>query len=337
MTSEYVTLGHPDKIADYISEYILDEYMKYDRNTRYAVEVQIKDNWVSLAGEITSKHHFTSMEHAQFVRAAIDDIGYTPKYAALWPNGATLDSSKVEVVEHISQQSNDIAQGVDNDGWGDQGIFWGMATNNKQYDYIPLDYWYARKIANHLYKYRFGGLDIKTQVTIDNGSAVKCIVAIPILPKYALSALGTIKSYVQSILGAKCDVIINGTGSYVVHSSMGDCGTTGRKLVVDFYGGNCRIGGGSPWTKDPSKADLTLNVYARHIAKDYVKHHNIDKCYVAINCCIGQKDIGIEVYDSHNVCIDKWVECKKPSDVIIETGLDKACFKDLCKNGLTYG
>ena len=162
MTSEYVTLGHPDRTADYISEYILDRYVEKDPDTRYAVEVQIKDNWVSLVGEVTSKAEFTDAERAEFVRRAIAEVGYTPEYAAKWPAGCALDSSKVEVAQHISRQSQDIAAGVDAGGWGDQGIFWGMAAPDKDHDYMPLDHWYAKKIGDFLYEKRFGGLDIKT-------------------------------------------------------------------------------------------------------------------------------------------------------------------------------
>lgn len=334
MTSEYVTLGHPDKIADYISEYMLDRYMERDRKTRYALEVQIKDSWVSLAGEITSRAGITPEERAQYVKEAVREIGYTREYAECWPEGATLNADKIEVAEHISQQSPDIAQGVDNDGWGDQGIFWGMAVNDAEHDYLPLDYWYARRIANHLYKYRFGGLDIKTQVTTNWDTPAECVVAIPVQPKYMQPALGAVEGYVKSVLGSGCRVIVNGTGNYVVHASMGDCGTTGRKLAVDFYGGNCRLGGGSPWTKDPTKADLTLNLYARKLAVDYVKAHGMPSCYVSISCCIGQRRINVTVYDGNNAPVERWTEDKKPDDIISMLGLRGISYAKLCREGI---
>lgn len=109
MTSEYVSIGHPDKIADYISEWVLDRYLEKDKDTRFALEVQIKDNWVSLAGEVTSRAKFTEEQIAQFARDAVADIGYTHDYAEKWPAGSALDASKLEVVQHISQQSPDIA------------------------------------------------------------------------------------------------------------------------------------------------------------------------------------------------------------------------------------
>lgn len=334
MTSEYVTLGHPDKTADYISEYILDEYMKRDPLTRYAVEVQIKDNWVSLAGEVTSKADITAGQRAEFVRDAIREIGYTAEYAGTWPEGAALNADEVEVAEHMSQQSPDISRGVDADGWGDQGIFWGMAVDDDAHDCLPLDYWTARRIGDHLYERRFGGLDVKTQVTTENGKPVDCVVAVPLRPENESVARKVIEHYARSVVGDKCRVTVNGTGRYVTHSSMGDCGTTGRKLAVDFYGGNCRIGGGSPWTKDPSKADLTLNVYARKLALDFVKAHKIPEARVQISCCIGQRRIAVDVYDARGNALDKYVEFRRPREIIAELGLDRACYKNLCKAGI---
>ena len=122
MTSEYVTLGHPDRTADYISEYILDRYLEQDPYTRYALEVQVKDNFVTLGGEITSKANFNYAEIIQFVQNALNEIGYTHEYAKKWGEGNTIDPERVFVVQNISQQSTDIGQGVDNSGWGDQGI-----------------------------------------------------------------------------------------------------------------------------------------------------------------------------------------------------------------------
>ena len=337
MTSEYVSLGHPDKTADYISEYILDKYLEADKGTRYAVEVQIKDNFVSLAGEVSSTASFTEDEIRKFVREAVEEVGYTHEYAEKWPEGTTLDASELEIYLHISQQSRDIAQGVDNDGWGDQGIFWGMAVNDPEHDYMPLDHWYAKKIGRYLYDKKFGGLDIKTQVAIKDGKPVECIVAIPTIPGTEESCIGSVESYVKSVLGTDCKVIVNGTGRYVVHSSVGDAGTTGRKLVVDFYGGNCRIGGGSPWTKDPTKADLTLNVYARKIAKEYVAKNGVAECQVAISCCIGRREITIDVYDGHGKLLETRTEDKTAKEVVSETGLDRAKFADLCRNGILSG
>ena len=115
---------------------------------------------------------------------------------------------------------------------------------------------------------------------------------------------------------------------------MGDCGTTGRKLAVDFYGGNCRIGGGNPWTKDPTKADLTLNLYARKMALEYLKSNNLDECHVQIECCIGRKDITIQYYDGHMNLLETSYENKPNNEIIDELGLRSNVYSKLARNGL---
>ena len=149
-TSEWVSLGHPDKMADFISCYILDRYLEQDPMTRYALEVMIKDNIVTLGGEITSKAQYSAEDIAAFVRVAVNQIGYTRAYQLFWGEENTISGNNVLVAEHISQQSPDIAQGVNKSGWGDQGIFWGMATNTPETDYMPKDHWLAKKIGKHL-------------------------------------------------------------------------------------------------------------------------------------------------------------------------------------------
>lgn len=209
-----------------------------------------------------------------------------------------------------------------------------MAVNDREHDCMPLDWWLAKKLGQHLHQSRFGGLDIKTQVTVEDGVPSDCIVAIPLHPDNEEAAKRIVECYVRSELGEKCRVTVNGTGRYVVHASVGDCGTTGRKLAVDFYGGNCRIGGGSPWTKDPTKADLSLNLYARKLAVDFVKKHGIDEAHVQIACCIGQKRISIDIYDRHGELLDKYTECKGPAEVIEELGLKDTSYARLCREGL---
>jgi S-adenosylmethionine synthetase len=258
-TSEWVSLGHPDKMADYISSFILDRYLERDPLTRYALEVQIKDNFVTLGGEITSQANFTEDELALFVKIAVAQIGYTKCYQNIWGAENTICDQDLVVTHHIGQQSPDIAQGVDNSGWGDQGIFWGMAVNDPATNFMPKDHYLARKIGQQLYDIKYAGLDIKTQVTLFDDEPEEIVVALPMLPKHSEQ---DVANAVQFCCNGKTNykLVVNGTGKFVKHGPIGDCGTTGRKLAVDFYGGNCRIGGGSPWTKDGSKADLTLNL-----------------------------------------------------------------------------
>lgn len=335
--SEYVSVGHPDKVADYISEYILDRLLEQDPNTRYALEVQIKDNHVTLGGEITTTAKEQYFDH--WAKQALAEIGYTQDYCDKWGSENTIDPSQLTVDAHISTQSPDIAQGVDNDGWGDQGIFWGMACNDNP-SLLPDDYKYARDLCWHLYiSARSGnapwGLDIKTQVVMDDGEIKKVIVAAPCKPEDKQYLGKAITDwFAQFAQKQPEEYIINGTGAYIKHASIGDCGTTGRKLAVDFYGGNCRIGGGSPWTKDPTKADLTLNLVARELAKIALTERKLDTAYVSIGCCIGRPEIDITIYDGHNNVVDSYTYSYPVSKAIELFGLNKPIYANLCMYGL---
>lgn len=334
-TSEYCAVGHPDRTCDYISSYILDRYMEQDPKTRYAVEVQMKDDFVTLGGEVTSKARFTKAERAEFVRQAVREVGYTAEYAKTWGEDNVPNADALKITEHLSEQSPDIAQGVDADGWGDQGIFWGMAVHSPKTGNMPLDHFVARKIGEQIIQERIGGLDVKTQVEVCEGNVASVIVAVPCFKRDLSYLMEDIPPLVKGVVGKKVpSLIINGTGAYIRHGSMGDCGTTGRKLVVDFYGGNCRIGGGSPWTKDPTKADLTLNIYARVKALQAMKDFGLDTCYCAVSCCIGRREIAVTIFDSQNRQVADWKECRPASEIIAELGLDKPIYANKCRNGL---
>lgn len=168
-----------------------------------------------------------------------------------------------------------------------------MATPDKSTDYMPRDYWLAKTICQKLYETRLDGLiglDIKTQVTVDDyGYAKEIVVAAPTLEdgKAARYARRLVDEIAKG-QSAKMAFVFNGTGRYVKHSSFGDSGTTGRKLAVDFYGGNCIVGGGSPWTKDGTKADLALNLYARFVAKEWAIKTG-QTTYAALSTSIGSK------------------------------------------------
>ena len=177
--SEFVSLGHPDKIADYISQYLLDRYIEHDPQTRYAVEVQIKGYQVTLGGEVSSKHHFSAQEIRDFVRASVNEIGYTREYQQKWGADNTICGDLLDVAIYICQQSNDIAQGLS--GWGDQGIFFGYCEYRPDTCGMPLDHTLAKRLCKDLFESGIGGLDIKTQVITRNDKVEKVIVAIPLL------------------------------------------------------------------------------------------------------------------------------------------------------------
>ena len=331
-TSEWVSIGHPDKMADYISCYILDKFLEQDPRTRFAVEVQIKDNFVSLAGEIDSHAYITSQQIEVFVRQAIYEIGYTYQYQKRFGKDNTICDRDIEVVQHIGMQSRDIAQGVPF-GWGDQGIFWGMAVNDRTTNYMPKDWFLARRIGLLLYESGIGGLDIKTQVTLADNELEEVVVAIPLVDNDEERVRRLVASHVKC---QNAKIYVNGTGRYVKHGPVGDAGTTGRKLAVDFYGGNCRIGGGCPWTKDATKADLTLNVYARKQAIGVlVANNHLDDAYCSISCRIGSPEILVSKMDRAGELLESPQKMNiRPDDMIEYLGLNKPVFRQLCRNGL---
>ena len=330
LTSECVSLGHPDKIADYISEYILDRLIEQDPKTRYALEVQVKDNNVTLAGEVTTN---AKTNYCKWVKDAVVSIGYTEEYADKWGNDNTINPSKINVVKNISEQSSDIALGVNTGGWGDQGIMFGLAINSPETDFMPKDYFIAKKLCASLFDSGLGGLDIKTQVSVDLNNKIRdVVVAIPLLD----SNTSKVNDFVHSIVPGDYNLIINGTGKYIKHSSMGDCGTTGRKLAVDFYGGNCEIGGGSPWTKDGTKADLTLNLYARDIALTYLNLFQCDYAKIRMSCCIGKETINVSCINKENTVSSNFYVKQNSNTLIERYSLDKPVFSKMCRDGLFY-
>ena len=336
-TSEWVSIGHPDKTADFISSFLLDRYIEADPDTRYAVEVQIKDQFVTLGGEVTSKAGFLPRDIEEFVRAAVARVGYTPEYRDYWGSANTIGSDDVVVALHLSQQSPDIAQGVDADrGWGDQGIFWGMAVNNPATDYMPPDWFKAQDIGRQLMcaPYRpFCGIDIKTQVTYDEriGQFRNIVIAAPVKTEEAEAEL--LRS-LYAIIPGSAGFVLNGTGRYVRHGPLGDCGTTGRKLAVDFYGGNCFLGGGSPWTKDGTKADLTLNLYARFRALKKLYETGLPLVRCAISCRIGSPEIELAFFGENNNLIGASREERSPRALIDMFRLREPRYARMCMDGL---
>lgn len=242
--SEWVSPGHPDKTCDYISSYLLDRNLEKDPKTRFAVEAMLKDQQCTLGGEVTGKANFNDDQIRWFARNAISEIGYTREYQDRWGRKNAICGEDVDVFPTISRQSPDIARGVDRDAWGDQGIFFGMAVREPSTGFMPKDHYLARALGMKLYKAAresgFGGLDIKTMVACRGDEVRNVVVAIPLQDE---KDIPKVKDIAVAVTGCE-NVVVNGTGSYVTHSSIGDCGVTGRKLAVDFYGGNCPIGGG---------------------------------------------------------------------------------------------
>ena len=331
-TAEFISLGHPDKTADYISSSILDYLIERDPDVKFAVEVMIKDNTVVLGGEVRTEVPLPDTLLTDLVVDALHQIGYTEEYAERWGEHA-INPDKIKVINLLGKQSGDIHQGVVQNGWGDQGVFVGYACKGD--GQINPELFLARKLCHALYLKALGndniGLDIKTQITLnDYGHVDTAVVAIPMLEAQNLTTF-----IVQTLGCIPNNLIVNGTGTYKTHSSIADCGITGRKLACDFYSTACPIGGGSPWTKDPSKADLTLNIYSRQLAMEHLADN--DECFVYLSACIGRSELPSAVVKTIKAGIETTTSIeinKTPSEIIALLGLKQPVFAKLCRIGL---
>ncbi len=329
-TAEAVSMGHPDKTADYISSYILDRMLEQDEYVRYAVEVLIKNNTVVLAGEVSGNVRTDNLE--TYVKQALSEIGYDEQYHAIWGE-FTIDPRQINVINLIGVQSVDISRGVQASGWGDQGVFVGYACQGDSK--VNRELYLARKLNNELYKIarqsKNLGIDIKTQVTLNNDKIETVIVAIPMLGEQDIT------EQIISILGETPDkIIVNGTGRYTYHGPVADCGITGRKLACDFYSTASPIGGGSPWTKDATKADLTLNIYARILACENLGDN--DECTVYLSSCIGRAELpsGLikTIKDGQTTYRNIWSN-QTPDALIRAYGLNRPIYTELCRRGIS--
>lgn len=267
----------------------------------------------------------------QFVKNALREIGYDELYADRWGNYA-IDVRRLNIINLVGKQSLEITQIVAI-GWGDQGVFVGYACKND--GLISKEQYLARLLNNALYiKARASrnlGIDIKTQITLNNyGHIETAVVAIPMLEPENLTF------FIVKTFGAMPDnLIINGTGTFKTHSSVADCGVTGRKLACDFYGTSAPIGGGNPWTKDGSKADVTLNIYARRLALQYLEDN--DECFVSLSSCIGQAELPSATVKTikNGVITTTTIEFNKtPFELVEELDLNKPIYAKLCWNGI---
>jgi S-adenosylmethionine synthetase len=294
-TSESVTEGHPDKIADQISDAILDACLAEDPFSRVACETLTCTGLVVIAGEITTKAY---VDFQSLVRGTVASIGYDN---ALYG----FDSNTCAVISTINKQSGDIAMGVDTGGAGDQGMMFGYATNETP-ELMPTPISLAHKLAHRLSEVRKTGLmsylrpDGKSQVTVEydaNNKPVR-VDAVVISTQHSETVgndelrADILKNVIQAVipaalLDAGTKYHINPTGRFVVGGPMGDTGLTGRKIIVDTYGGMGRHGGGAFSGKDPTKVDRSAAYMARYVAKNIVAAGLADRCEVQLAYAIG--------------------------------------------------
>jgi len=300
-SSESVTEGHPDKIADRISDAILDAMIAQDPKSRVACETLVTTGLVVVAGEITSK---AVVDIPHEVRGAIRSIGYTD--AAMG-----FDSDTCGVIVTLDKQSADISIGVTEgeglfkeQGAGDQGLMFGYASRETP-ELMPMAIQYAHQLTQRLTQARKEGIlpwlrhDGKSQVTVEyaNGMPTRVdtvVIAAQHEPDVTRQTIeeGIIEEVIKKVIPARCldgdtRFLINATGRFVVGGPLGDCGLTGRKIIVDTYGGYGAHGGGAFSGKDPSKVDRSASYMARHVAKNIVKAGLADKCLLQVAYAIG--------------------------------------------------
>lgn len=300
-TSESVTEGHPDKICDQISDAILDEYLRRDPKSRVAVETMTTTGFVAIAGEITSKANFDKQEQEKLVRQTIREIGYNDPELL-------FDADSCEVMLRLHAQSPDISQGVTATdekklGAGDQGLMFGYATNETK-ELMPMPILLAHKLTKKLADVRKTGElpwlrpDGKSQVSIlYEGDKPKKIETIVISTQHdpSVSNDELTNAITEKVIKPACaelwsddiKIHVNPTGKFVIGGPHGDAGLTGRKIIVDTYGGYGRHGGGAFSGKDPSKVDRSASYMCRYIAKNIVASGLADKCEVQVAYAIG--------------------------------------------------
>ena len=330
-TSESVSEGHPDKLCDQISDAILDECLRQDPNSRVACECYVTTNLLIIGGEIKTN---AVVDYEGVARKVMCDVGYIDEEWGI--NGNTC-----EVKVLLDEQSNDIAMGVNVGGAGDQGIMFGYATNESE-NYMPFPITIAHDLillATKLRKdkvFKDARPDMKSQVTIDytdinNIKIDNMLMSIQHNDTYnEVEFKKFIKEQIMDVIANKYNLntdykyYINPTGRFVIGGPKGDTGLTGRKIVVDTYGGMARIGGGAFSGKDATKVDRSATYMARYIAKNVVAANLCDKCELQLSYSIGIKEplsLFIETFNTERISKDKIIEIIKTNFDLTPNGI----------------
>ncbi len=348
-TSESVTEGHPDKICDQISDAILDAILTEDPAARVACETFVTTGLVNIMGEITTSCY---VDFQKIARGVIREIGYDrAKYG--------FDCDTCAVLSAIDGQSPDIAMGVDRDGAGDQGMMFGYACNETD-TLMPLPIYYAHMLAKRLTAVRKDGTlpylrpDGKTQITAEyvDGKPTRIdtiVISTQHSPEATLDQIRAdlVQHVITPIipdylLDESTKVLVNPTGNFVVGGPQGDTGLTGRKIIVDTYGGTARHGGGAFSGKDPTKVDRSACYMARYIAKNIVRAGLADRCEVQLAYAIGVADpvsVMVDTFGTGIVAEDKLTEAvykvfdMTPKGIIETLDLRKPIYRSLAAYG----
>ena len=353
-TSESVSEGHPDKIADQISDAVLDEILKQDPKARVACETYVKTGMALVGGEITTS---AWVDIENLTRQVIADIGYNH-------SDMGFDAHSCAVLNAIGKQSPDINQGVDRadpleQGAGDQGIMFGYATNETDV-LMPAPITYAHRLMEQQAKVRKSGKldwlrpDAKSQLTfIYEDNQIKGIDAVVLSTQHAESVSqkevyeGVMEEIIKPILprewlSQNTKYFINPTGRFVIGGPMGDCGLTGRKIIVDTYGGAARHGGGAFSGKDPSKVDRSAAYAARYVAKNVVAAGLADRCEIQLSYAIGVAEptsIMVETFGTGKVSNEVLVRLIRENFDLRPYGLIKMLdlIRPIYRETATYG
>lgn len=331
-TSESVSEGHPDKVCDKISDAVLDLYLSQDRNARVAVETLATTKAVILAGEVSTVANITNTDVDRRVRAVIDDIGYHQENF----------NSSITILNLIHTQSPDIAMGVDIGGAGDQGIMFGYAKKEGDFEtnYMPMAIYLANKILENLRQARKTGEieglkpDAKSQVTVIYKNNLPVGVSKVVVSSQHSKDLTQqdVRRLILPIIEKTLpegwmpkdeDILINPTGKFVIGGPDGDTGLTGRKIIVDNYGGYAPHGGGNFQGKDPTKVDRSAAYMARYLAKNIVAADLASECTIQLSYAIG-------VAQPLSIFID----CHETNTVAEELILHKISRLDLTPQGI---
>lgn len=358
-TSESVSEGHPDKVCDQIADAILDECLRIDKYAHVACEVFATKEFVLIGGEITINSNVVP-NYEKIARDTLRKIGYTSSEI-----GIGADTCKIEI--RVNTQSSDIAMGVKHEdtlnmGAGDQGIMFGYATNESE-GYMPLPLTIAHKLVRTATslrkegKFKHARPDMKSQVTIDytDPNNIKMKTVLMSIQHDETTDLVAFKKYVHDEimvpvatsfnLNTDFDYLINPTGRFVIGGPLGDTGLTGRKLIVDTYGGSSRHGGGAFSGKDPSKVDRSASYYARYIAKNLVAAGAASRLEVQLSYAIGVakpmslslSTFGTSHYDDEDIlrAIETYFDAR-PGAIISSFKLNEPTWKyaDICNYGV---
>ena len=325
-TSESVSEGHPDKVSDQVSDAILDLYLAKDPNARVAVETLVKTGMAVVAGEVTSSATVTPGEIESTVRKVICDIGYDS-------SDVCFDGNTCAVINAIGLQSADIAMGTHeadeaNQGAGDQGLMFGYAANETD-TLMPAPIYYSHRLVEKQAELRRSGAadflrpDAKSQISVryEDGKPVAVDAVVlstqhsPDIEQEALRAFVK-REIIEAVLPSEwlsddTKYHINPTGQFIIGGPMGDCGLTGRKIIVDTYGGMARHGGGAFSGKDPSKVDRSAAYAGRYVAKNIVAAGLADRCEIQVSYAIG-------VAEPTSISIDTFGTAKVAESTIID-------------------